>query len=181
VSVLAAAPAQDRNEVAVTAATARAFGLRTISDLQTHADEMIFGGPPECQDRPFCLPGLARVYGLHFSSFLALDAGGPLTLQALRTGAVDAAVVFSSDGATARAGLVLLRDDRGLQPAENVTPVVATSALVTAGPRLAATVNAVSAQLTDEDLRTMNAQVAVDEIPAAQVAATWLREHGLAE
>jgi osmoprotectant transport system substrate-binding protein len=179
ITVLAASAAQDRNGVAVTGATAATFGLRTISDLEPHAPEMVFGGPPECADRPLCLPGLERLYRLKFQEFLPLDAGGPLTLQALRSDAVDVAVVFTSDGVAERDGLVILEDDRHLQPAENVTPLVRTDTLERIGPSMAETLNAVSAALTTEALTAMNAEVAVDGRTPAAVAADWLRSEGL--
>jgi osmoprotectant transport system substrate-binding protein len=179
VTVLAASPAQDRNGIAVTKETATALHLQRISDLAPYAADMAFGGPPECQDRPFCLPGLDRVYGLRFGSFVALDAGGPLTLQALRTDTVDVALVFTSDGAVDRAGLTLLEDDRGLQPVENVTPVVRTAALDRFGGGLEAALNEVSAALSTEDLRRMNASVAIDGHAPATVASDWLHDHNL--
>jgi osmoprotectant transport system substrate-binding protein len=179
VTVLAASPAQDRNGVAVTGATADRLGLRTISDLVPHASSMVFGGPPECEDRPLCLPGLERLYRLHFEEFLPLDAGGPLTLQALRSDAVDAAIVFTSDGVAERDGLVILEDDRSLQPAENITPVARSETLERIGPTMVDTVNAVSAALTTEELRALNAEVAVDGRTPAAVAADWLQREGL--
>ena len=95
---------------------------------------MTFGGPAECAERPLCLRGLEDVYGIRFEEFVALDAGGPLTAQALNDGTIDVGLLFSSDP-TLRAGtLVDLRDDRDLQPAENVTPVVSQAALETFGP-----------------------------------------------
>jgi osmoprotectant transport system substrate-binding protein len=176
ITVLDASPAQDRNGLAVTSETAADLGLRTISDLVPHAPDLVLGGPPECEDRPLCLPGLERVYGLRFSSFLPLDAGPP----ALRAGAVDAAIVFTSDGAAERDDLVILEDDRQLQPAENVTPLVRTTTLQRIGPSMATTLNAVSAALTTEELRAMNAEIAVDGRAPAAVAADWLRREGLA-
>ena len=77
------APAQDANAIVVTAATAARYGLRSITDLAKVAPRLAFGGPPECPGRAYCLPGLKRVYGLRFKAFSPLDAGGPLTLQAL--------------------------------------------------------------------------------------------------
>ena len=179
ITALAASPAQDRNGLAVTGATAAKFDLHTISDLEPHAPDMIFGGPPECADRPLCLPGFERLYRLKFQEFLPLDAGGPLTLQALRSDAVDAAVVFTSDGVAERDGLVILEDDRHLQPAENVTPLVRTEVLERIGPSMAETLNAVSAALTTEALTAMNAEIAVDGRTPAAVAADWLRREGL--
>lgn len=179
VTVLAASPAQDRNGVAVTAVTAARYGLRRISDLVPYADDMIFGGPPECADRPLCLPGFERIYRMRFAEFLPLDAGGPLTLQALRSDTVDAAIVFTSDGVAERDGLVILEDDLHLQPAENVTPVVRTQTLRRVGPSLIQAMNAVSAALTTDELRAMNAEVAVDGRSPAAVASDWLRREGL--
>jgi osmoprotectant transport system substrate-binding protein len=179
ITVLAASPAQDRNGLAVTAATAARFGLRTISDLIPHAGDMTFGGPPECADRPLCLPGFEKIYGLRFAAFLPLDAGGPLTLQALRSVTVDAALVFTSDGVVERDGLVILEDDRHLQPTENVTPMVRTETLRRIGPSLTEAMNAVSARLTTDELRAMNAEVAVDGRSPSAVAGDWLRREGL--
>jgi osmoprotectant transport system substrate-binding protein len=179
ITVLPASPAQDRNGLAVTGATAAEFGLRTISDLEPHAADMVFGGPPECADRPLCLPGFEDIYRLKFSEFLPLDAGGPLTLQALRSNTVDAAVVFTSDGVAERDGLVILEDDLHLQPAENVTPLVRTETLRRFGPSMTEALNAVSAALTTEELRAMNAEIAVDGRTPAAVAADWLRREGL--
>ena len=77
------APAQDANAIVVTAATAARYRLRSIADLARVAPRLMFGGPPECPGRAYCLRGLKRVYGLRFKAFTPLDAGGPLTLQAL--------------------------------------------------------------------------------------------------
>lgn len=74
---LAPSPAQDANAIVVTQRTADEFGLVTISDLIPIADQLTFGGPPECPSRPFCLLGLETVYELRFGEVLALDAGGP--------------------------------------------------------------------------------------------------------
>jgi osmoprotectant transport system substrate-binding protein len=174
---LDAAPAQDRNAVVVTADVAARFHLRTVSDLASVDDRIALGGPPECPDRPLCLPGLASVYGLSFARFVPLDRGGPVTLAALLRGQVQAALMFTSDGAIRANDLVVLRDDRRLQPPEHVTPVVRADVLDRFGPRLARTVNAVSARLTTEVLRTLNELVAVQGRSAAVVAAEWLAAH----
>ena len=72
------APAQDANAIVVTAATAARYRLRSIADLARVAPRLVFGGPPECPERAYCLPGLQRAYGLRFKAFIPLDAGGPL-------------------------------------------------------------------------------------------------------
>src|SRR5437763_15268693 len=91
------AAAQNANAITVTAATARRYDLRSIADLAGAAPDLVFGGPPECQERTHCVPGLARVYGLRFKAFAPTDAGGPLTLQALDSGQIDVALLFTTD------------------------------------------------------------------------------------
>ena len=135
VQVMAPAPAQDQNGIVVTGATARRLGLRTVSDLRRVAGGLILGGPPECPGRPYCLPGLRTVYGLRFAGFLPFDTE-PQRVTALREGVVDVAVLFTTDGNLATGDLVLLADDRHLQPAENVVPVIRSSALARYGKRL---------------------------------------------
>jgi len=179
-TVLAPSPAQDQNGIVVTKETATRYGLHAISDLGPVAPQMAFGGPPECRERALCLAGLTSVYGLRFESFVPLDQGGALTVAALQAGQVQAALLFTSDGQIDAHGFVLLEDDRHLQPAENVTPIVRTDALTRFGPRLAEVTNAVSAALTTEDLQRMNGDIAAGAAPAA-VAAGWLAERGIAD
>jgi osmoprotectant transport system substrate-binding protein len=179
-TVLAASPAQDRNGIVVTSETATRFDLHTISDLRPVAPQMAFGGPPECPERPLCLGGLISLYDLRFESFEPLDEGGALTVAALQAGQVQAALLFTSDGQIDAHGFVLLKDDRHLQPAENVTPIIRTDALAMFGLRLTEVTNAVSAALTTEDLRRMNRDVAAGEASAA-VAAGWLAERGITD
>ena len=61
----------------------------------------MLAGPPECPQRPLCQPGLVEVYDFKAGSFSSLDAGGPQTKTALKTGTASIGLVFSSDGALA--------------------------------------------------------------------------------
>ncbi|MFZ5851951.1 MAG: glycine betaine ABC transporter substrate-binding protein [Actinomycetota bacterium] len=97
------AQAADQNAFAVTKAFADRYQLRTLSDLaaKCNGGPLVLGGPPECAQRPFCQPGLQQTYGLAFTGFQALDAGGPLTKTAVKQGRVQLGLVFSSDGSLA--------------------------------------------------------------------------------
>ena len=170
VEVLAAAPGQDQNGVAVTGATAAKYDLQTISDLERVASQLTLGGPPECPERPFCLPGLERAYDLHFAGFTPLDSGGPVTRAAISAGQIDAGILFTSDGAIDGSHLVLLQDDRQLQPAENITPVVREEVIERYGSSFVTVVNSVSGLLTTHALRAMNAQVATHQTPREAAA-----------
>jgi osmoprotectant transport system substrate-binding protein len=165
------AAAQDGNAIVVTGATAARYHLRTISDLARVAPRLVFGGPPECPERPYCLPGLRLVYGLRFREFVPLDAGGPLTRQALIAGDVNVALLFTTDPAI-RA--------RQLQPAENVIPVLRRATAARYGPRLLATLDAVSARLSTAALVSLDAQVQLRGRSPRAVAEHWLRNEGLA-
>jgi osmoprotectant transport system substrate-binding protein len=171
--------AQDANVIVVTAATAARYGLRSVADLARWAPRLVFGGPPECQERAYCLPGLRQTYGLHFRTFIPLDAGGPLTLQALEAGYVGVALLFSTDPAITAQHLVVLDDNRGLQPAENVTPLVRRDVVARHGPRLLAVLNTVSARLTTASLRALDAQAELPGGTPGKAAESWLRAQRL--
>jgi osmoprotectant transport system substrate-binding protein len=173
------AAAQDANAIVVTAATAARYDLRSIVDLARVAPRLVFGGPPECPGRAYCLPGLKRTYGLHFRAFIPLDAGGPLTLQALTAGDVDVALLFSTNPSIRAHHLVALADDRGLQPAENVTPLVRRDVVARYGADVVAVLNTVSARLDTGSLRGMDALVQLDGQDPRRVAERWLRMQGL--
>jgi osmoprotectant transport system substrate-binding protein len=173
-AALAAAPAQDANAFAVTRETADRYGLHSLSDLAGAGPRLVFGGPPECPSRPLCLGGLERVYGVRFKEVIPyLDAGGPVTRQALLEGDIDVGLVFSTDPAATSDGLVELVDDRSLQPAENVTPVVRTEIVDRWGDGLTGLIDDVSARLTTDALRELNADVAGGK-SIRSVAATWM-------
>ena len=179
ITALDAAPAQNANTFVVTEDTARRYGLTTLSDLAAVAPELILGGPPECATRPLCQVGLRDVYGLEFADFVALEAGGPVTHQALGDGYVDVALLFSTDPELV--DYVELTDDRHLQPAENITPLVHAAVVERWGDDVVAAINAVSDELDTDSLRQLNtvdaATPGADDVAA--IAADWLRAEGL--
>lgn len=95
--------AADQNAFAVTTAFANQHGVKTLSDFAAKCagKATVLGGPPECPQRPFCQPGLQQTYGMSFGQFIPLDAGGPQTKNALKTGTISIGLVFSSDGSLA--------------------------------------------------------------------------------
>jgi osmoprotectant transport system substrate-binding protein len=176
IAVLEPAPAQDKNGIVVRPDTADALGLSTISDLAAHPD-LVFGGPPECPEREFCLIGLTEVYGLSFADFKPLDVGGALTVAALEGDEIQVALLFTSDGVISAKGFVLLEDDKGLQPAENLTPVIRQDILDAYDDELVDALNEVSAELTTEELSEMNKLIGIDGEDPEQVAADWISDN----
>lgn len=175
-TLLAPSPAQDTNQFVANAKTAQEYGLRTMSSLAPVAGRLTLGGPPECAQRPFCLPGLARTYGILFDDFTPLDAGGPQTVAALRDDSVQVGLLFSTDPSIRANGFVPLTDDRHLQNAENITPVIRTDRL---NPEIETLLDAVSARLTTERVTELVGRVVIDRRSVAQVAREFLTENGL--
>lgn len=95
------AEAQDQNAFVVTEAFATEHDLTTLTDLAETCGGVVLGGPPECPERPFCQVGLEGTYGIEIAEFTSLDAGGPLTKEALKSGTITLGLVFSSDAALA--------------------------------------------------------------------------------
>ena len=145
--MLTPSPAEDTNQFVANAETAQEFGLTTLSSLAPVADRLTIGAPPECPLRPFCMLGLRDVYGILFEDFEPLDAGGPRTVAALRSDEVQIALMFSTDPSIEANGFVPLVDDKHLQDAENITPVIRTEKLNDEVRRL---LDAVSARLSSD-------------------------------
>jgi osmoprotectant transport system substrate-binding protein len=178
VQVMTPAAAQDQNGIVVTDATARRLRLRTVSDLRRVSGRLTLGGSPECPDRPYCLQGLRTVYGLRFAGFLPLGTE-PQRVTALTEGVVDVAVLDTTDGNLATGELILLADDRRLQPAENAVPVITDRAMARYGKRLADAVNEVSARLTSRALLFLGWRVEVAGADVLAEARGWLKRHGI--
>ena len=175
-TLLTASEAEDKDVLAVKKETADQHNLKSISDLQPAAKELVLGGPPEWKTRINGVAGLKSVYGLEFKEFSALDAGGPLTLNALLSGQVQVADLFSTDPALAANNLVALEDDKNLFLSENIVPVINEKKSTATVKEV---LDKVSAALTTEDLIEMNGRVAKFE-DIGEIAKDWLKTKNLA-
>jgi osmoprotectant transport system substrate-binding protein len=178
-TVLDPADATDQNGFVVTKDTASSKNLKKISDLAPYAKDMVLGGPAECPTRPFCALGLKNTYGLTFKDFKPLDVGGPLTVAALEGKQIDVGLILTSDPSIVAKGFVLLDDDKHLQLADNLAPVVRNALVQKDDGTLKRLLNSISAKLTQAELNDMNKQVAVDKADSKVVAAAWLKKQGL--
>ena len=166
--------AVDQNAFAVTKATQSKFNLTKLSDLAPIGSQLTLGAGPECPTRPYCQPGLQKTYGITFKAFKPLDTDGPLTRAAFKNGTIDVGLVFSSDGDLNSLGLVVLQDDKHLENADNVVPIIRQAA---ASDEVKRVLNAIDAKLTTADLVTMNSQVSIQHQDADAVAMAWLQQH----
>lgn len=176
-AVLDPSPAANQNGFAVTTSYAKKEKVSTLSELAARGAPLVLAGTPECPKRPFCQLGLERVYGLKFSAALPLGFGSAATKQAVLDGKAGLALVGTTDGTLGSLGLRLLQDDKHLQLADNLVPVV--NADSAGGPRVAAALNPLAAVLTTADLAALNEQVDGERRTPAGVATDYLRSKGL--
>jgi osmoprotectant transport system substrate-binding protein len=175
-TLLTPSAAVDTNQFVANTETAERFHLTTMSSLAPVAGQLTFGGPPECPQRPFCLPGLHEVYGILFDDFTPLDAGGPLTVDALRSDAVQIGLLFSTDPSIEQNGFVPLVDDRHLQHAENITPVIRSEML---NEEVRSLLDAVSARLSTKAMTELVGRVVIDGQAVSTVAMGFLTSNDL--
>lgn len=178
-TLLEPSKAEDKDAVAINEATAKKYSLTsesTIADLADVASELVIGGSPEFQTRQQGLLGLKSEYGLEFKSFKALDAGGPLTVAALKGNNIQAADLFTTDPTIAANKFVVLKDPKNLFSFQNVTPLAYKSDLPAEGVSV---LNEISAKLDTETLIGLNSEVQADNKDPLDVAKTWLSSAGL--
>lgn len=180
-AVLAPSAGQDVDAFAVTAETAEEFDLVTMSDVAAIADQLTWGIPAECAGRDLCEIGLRDVYGIDMNEIPVenLPACSPAMAEALNAGAIHVARVCSTQPAIAQFNLVVLEDDQGLNPAQNLAPVVTADLADAGGSALISTLDAVSAELTTEELIELNLLVTVDLEDLEDTVSAWLEDHGL--
>jgi osmoprotectant transport system substrate-binding protein len=171
-------PAQDSDVLVTKPAFARAHRLRTLGDLRRLGAKVRLGAAPEFRTRFNGLVGLRRLYGVDRLRVTPLAIGE--LYPALDGGRVQLAAVFTTDGQLRQGGYTLLADPKNIFGFQNVTFVVRRTILDREGPEFAETINAVSAKLSTQALRVMNAAVALGGQTPEAVARQFLRANGLA-
>jgi osmoprotectant transport system substrate-binding protein len=170
------ASAQDVNAFYVLKKTADKYHLKTVSDLKPVADQLVFGGPAECLDRPLCLGDLEQsLYGLNFKEVKKLDPGGPITNTALDDGTIQVGLLFTGSSVI-KPDYVLLKDDKGLQPADNPIALVSKPKATTEVKTILTSVNT---KLDRAAYNEMALKVFNDKEDPSTVVTAWLKDVGL--
>ncbi len=177
-ALLAMADAADTDVVIAKPAFAAQHHLSTLADLARLGAAATLAGPPEFRTRFNGLVGLNQVYGVRRIGFLPVAIGDQY--RALGDGRAQLAAAFTTDGQLSQGGYTLLADPRNIFGFQNVTFVVRRDTLAREGPAFAETINAVSARLSTQALRVMNAAVVLDQQSPVAVARQFLGANGLA-
>lgn len=173
-------PFQSANAVGMLTSKAEKLGIETISDLEGKSQDLDLYGSPECRQRVDCLIGLEENYGLDFASFTPVDIG--LRYEVLDKGQADLSIVFTTDaqlGASDK--YTILKDDKGLLPAGNVSFLTKQKTIDKAGPDYAETIEAVQSGLTEKVMQELDARVDIDQETPKAVAADYLQAAGYTE
>jgi osmoprotectant transport system substrate-binding protein len=179
--VLDSSAAEDKDAYVVTRETAEANDLTAIGDLATLVPFKL-GSNPQFGELGYGIPGLKSVYGVGTKpgdvEFVPIeDFGGPDTVKALVDDAVQVADIYTTSPAITTEDLVVLEDPENMISSQNVLPLVAESVYT---EELADVLNAISAELTTEDLIALRDRVEGDEKASAATAAQeWLEDKGL--
>jgi osmoprotectant transport system substrate-binding protein len=176
-ALLAMAPATDTDVLVAKPAFAASHGLKSLGDLASLGSSATLAGPPEFRTRTNGMLGLIHDYKVTSLRFLPEPIG--MQYQALAAGRAQLAVAFTTDGKLTRGGFALLSDPKNIFGFQNVTFLVREGVLSREGPAFAQTINAVSARLSTEALRLMNAAVSLDQQSPAAVARQFLGANGL--
>jgi osmoprotectant transport system substrate-binding protein len=176
-TVLAPGKAVDQNAFAVARSYAREHHLKALSDLGASGLKVRLAAGDECVQRPYCEPGLKKTYGIDITAVDPKGVGTTQAKSAVQNGQDQMVLTTTTDATLDDFGLVLLADDKHLQNADYVVPVVNRSRAGSAGVTKA--LGKLNDVLTTADLASMNQQVDSWRRLAQDVARTYLEDKGL--
>ena len=176
ITLLDVSPATDTNAFFVTKEYSESEGVTKLSDLE--GTSVVLAAAPDCKGRLDCEGGLSDEYGIDITKVLLLGYASDQTYQSVLKGESQLGETSTTDGTLESQGLVVLEDDKQIQPAQNLVPAVSTEFLQ-AHPDIADVLNPLMAALTTEKLTELNGRMAIDREKAADVAHDFLTEAGL--
>jgi glycine betaine/choline ABC-type transport system substrate-binding protein len=175
ITAMPEAPFDNTYRLGMTKAGAAKIGNpKTISDLKGKSQKLVVNGFPECRQRPDCLLGVQKTYGLHFKKFLANES----KYEVLDKGQADVAFVFTTDANLATNKYVILDDDKHLFPPYHISFMVRNDVLKKLGPDAQKTITQVQSGLTEKVMRELNSRVDLDKKQPDVVAKEYLKESG---
>jgi osmoprotectant transport system substrate-binding protein len=179
------APANNTWAIAARSDLAEKAGLKTLSDLARYmagGGKVKMAASEEFTSHPDALPAFESAYGFRFKKAQLLVLSGGNTAQtervaSLGTDGVNLAMAYGTDGAIAALNLVVLEDDRNVQPVYEPAPILR-KAVLEAYPRIPSLLDPVFASLDLKTLQRLNGKIVVEGLDPAKVATGYLREKG---
>ena len=178
ITLLEPAEASDQNAFAVTEEFAQQNNLTTLSDLGELGQPIVLAAAPDCEGRTDCEAGLTNEYGIDITKVLPLGYGSAQAIDSVQKGESQLVEVATTQSNVAAEGLVILEDDKDIQPAQNLIPAV-NSEFLADNPDVADALNKLAETLTTEDLTALNTQVDLEREDPADVAQQYLEDNDL--
>ncbi|MBZ5739236.1 ABC transporter substrate-binding protein [Nocardioides mangrovi] len=176
ITLLDVSSATDTNAFFVTKDYSDSEGVTKLSDLS--GKSVVLAAAPDCKGRLDCEGGLSDQYGIDVTKVLPLGYASDQTYKSVLDGESQLGETSTTDGTLDSQGLVVLQDDKQIQPAQNLVPAVSSSFLAD-HPDVADVLNPLMAALTTEKLTELNAKVAIDRETPEDVAHEFLADAGL--
>lgn len=166
----------DTYALAVTDALAAKDHINSISDLVKYAPNLVAGIDAECQNRPDCLPGLEKDYGLHFKSIKTMDHS--LVEEAMATGKIQVTDVYTTDGGLLKYHLKVLQDNKNFFPAYYAAPLLRMD-FAKQHPKVVTVLNKLAGKISSSEMEKLDYQVDISKKTVQQVAKDFLVSKGL--
>jgi osmoprotectant transport system substrate-binding protein len=176
ITLLEPSEATDTNAFCVAEEYSEANDVTKLSDLE--GEDVTLAAAPDCQGRTDCEGGLTDVYGIEIEKILPLGFASDQTYQSVLDGESQLGLTSTTDGTLEDQGLVLLEDDKSIQPAQNLVPAIGSDFLAD-HPDVEEILNPLMAALTTEKLTERNGRIAVDREQPEDVAQDFLEQEGL--
>ena len=176
ITLLNPSEATDTNAFFVTKEYADKNGVTKLSDLE--GKSIVLAGAPDCEGRTDCEGGLSDVYGIDVKKVIPTGFGGAATYKSVLDGESQLGLTATTDGSLESQGLVLLEDDKQIQPAQNLVPAINSDWLAD-NKDVEDVLNKLMSTLTTADLAELNNRVSVEREKAADVAQDYLSQKGL--
>lgn len=179
------APANNTWAVAIRQDIAMANGIVTFSDFGkwvSEGGEVKLIASPDFVSSPGALPAFQSAYGFTLApdqlvTITPGDTAASIAAAAQQTSGVNAAMVYGTDGGITASGLVVLRDDKGVQPVYEPAPIIR-EAVLQQYPEIAEWLAPIFAELDLATLQELNGRIQVGGEPAQTVAIDWLTSKG---
>ncbi|WP_026783926.1 glycine betaine ABC transporter substrate-binding protein OsmF [Pleomorphomonas koreensis] len=183
---LTPSPANNTWAIALRKDVADEAGVKTLSDFGAwvaKGGKVKLAGSAEFVNSASALPSFQTTYGFKLTpdQLIVLSGGdtaATIKAAADQTNGTNAAMVYGTDGAIAPSGLVVLDDDKAVQPVYQPTAIVREEVLK-ANPAIADTLKPIFESLDLVTLQTLNARVQIGGEPAKAVAEDYLKSKGL--
>lgn len=153
----------------MTRARATALGIANVSDLRAHP-ELRIGLSNEFMQRADGWPGVRDTYRLpHRPDGLDHD----LAYRGLASGALDVIDLYTTDAEIPYYDLIVLADDRGYFP-DYAAVVLYRTDLTGRAPQWLESLEGLAGRIDAQTMQRLNAQVKLEGVREAGVAAQWL-------